>query len=281
MATERDLELLDDYLANRMQGEDKSVFENKLQADPELQSEMVMQQRLIKAIKEIRVAELKQMLNNTPVAPVNYGTSPAVVKFVAGTVVAGLVATGLYLYFDKETPAPVDQQQTEISSDSNVKESETAPDEVIESEAESKQSEAEVAAKSETKLNESPSKESVTAPAIDVYDPSSETDVEEPAEERRGPARAGAPSISVKVNSDDSKYDFHYQFKEGRLVLFGPFERNLYEILEIFSEEKRTVFLFYKKNYYLLKDDNENVQELESITDQSLIRKIKEYQSQK
>jgi hypothetical protein len=83
------------------------------------------------------------------------------------------------------------------------------------------------------------------------------------------------------VKNDDNKYDFNYQFKEGRLVLFGPFEKNLYEILEIFSEDKRTVFLYYKKNYYLLRDDNENVRELEPITDQALIRKIKEYQSQK
>jgi hypothetical protein len=277
MATERDLELLDDYLTNKMQGEDKSAFENKIQADPELQREMVMQQRLINAIKEIRVAELKNMLNNTPVAPVNYGTSSAVVKFAAGTVVAGLIATGIYLYFDKEEVTPVDQPSSERIADSNATDTQSSENLEIE-QAENTESENAVSSKEKTEAKESSGS---TSPVIDVYDPADENDIEEPAEERRGPARAGAPSISVQVKNDDTKYDFNYQFKEGRLVLFGPFEKNLYEILEIFSEDKRTVFLYYKKNYYLLRDDNENVRELEPITDQALIRKIKEYQNQK
>jgi hypothetical protein len=101
--------------------------------------------------------------------------------------------------------------------------------------------------------------------------------VEEPATERRNSARAGAPSIAVDVDRDNRKYSFNYQFKDGKLVLYGPFERNLYEILEFFSDEKRTVFLYYKNNYYLLKEDNENVKELTVINDPALIKKLKEY----
>ena len=60
-------------------------------------------------------------------------------------------------------------------------------------------------------------------------------------------------------------------------MLYGPFEQNLYEIMEFIGEEKRTVFLYYQDNFYLLKDDTEKLKPLGVIHDQALIRKLKEY----
>jgi len=274
MATERDLELLDDYLANRMQGEAKSAFENQLKADPTLQSEMVMQQRLVKAIKDARVAELKKMLNNTPVPPVSYGGS-AVMKFAAGSIVAGLIATGVYLYFDRNNTAAVAEEEIKLA------EKEAAEDEhMLGSESATEKNtakEEEKTSSTETAKTNTSATSETTKPALEVYDPSAEIEeIEEPADERRSPARAGAPSINVQVEKSNDQ--FSYQFKEGRLMLFGPFEKNLYEILEFFSAEKRTVFLYYKNNYYLLKDDSEDIQELRQVTDPALIKKLREYQ---
>jgi hypothetical protein len=279
MATERDLELLDDYLANRMAGEDKSAFENQLKADPGLQSELAMQQRLVKAIKDARVAELKNMLSNTPIPPVNYGSS-AVVKFAAGTVVAGLIATGVFLYMDKTDSTAAREEEVKLTERETSKEAATEND--FKSEASTSNAESpDVATTSKAPAtHKTSSTAEIKQPAIDVYDPSADAqdDIEEPADERKSPARNGAPSIKVQIEKGNVNYGFNYQFKEGRLMLFGPFEKDLYEILEFFSAEKRTVFLYYKNNYYLLKDDNEEMQQLVPITDRALIAKLREYQ---
>ena len=85
------------------------------------------------------------------------------------------------------------------------------------------------------------------------------------------------PSIAVEVDSENKKYDFHYQFAQDKLVLYGPFEKNLYEIMEFISEDKRTVFLYYQDRFYFLKDDTEKLKPLGAIQDPALIKKLKEY----
>jgi hypothetical protein len=276
MATEREFDLLDDYVANRLGGDEKSAFEKVLQADPELQREHVMQQKLVKAIKDARVNELKSFLNNVQVPPVNHGGTSVVAKFAAGTLVAGLVATGVYFYFDKpEETVPV--EQTLAPAEEEKEETAKREDGNVPAEASSEENITATSKSEEASSSERPE----SKPSINAYDPSTEeessVDIEEPAADRRSGSRAGAPTIAVHIDKQNKKYDFNYQFKDGKLTLFGPFEKNLYEIMEFFSDEKRTVFLYYKNNYYLLKENNEEVNELKVVTDQALIKKLKEY----
>jgi hypothetical protein len=278
MATERDFELLDDYVANRLSEGDKSAFEKKLEGDPDLQRENMIQQRLVKAIKDARIAELKTMLNNTPIPAGDPGGTSVVAKIAMGTFVAGLVATGVYFYFNQEEES-VQKETVELKSENQDEIITTDP--IAESpKAENTETEKTVVESGKVKT---PAKEENTAgkkPVISVYDPSDEientADVEEPATERRNSVRGGAPSIAVQVESENRKYNFNYQFAGGKVILYGPFEKNLYEILEFFSDEKRTVFLYYKDKYYLLKEDD-SVNELSPITDVNLIKKLKEY----
>ena len=115
MADERDLELLDDYLTNRMGEQDRSAFEQKLQADPDLQHEYALQQRLIKGIKHARVAQLKSMLNQVPVPATNTGSALAS-KIVFGTVITLMVvATAWYFTSDD-----AQQAQQEVSSEQKI-----------------------------------------------------------------------------------------------------------------------------------------------------------------
>jgi hypothetical protein len=290
MATERDFELLDDYLANRLTGPDKTTFETRLQADPDLSSEFQLQSRLVKGIKDARIAELKAILNNTPIPPLPHGGTALVGKLAVGTFVAGLVATGIYFYTDKTetiTPAEtvIEQQtpaDTQITDSTPVAEQDTettATEPIAETKVEEPKKDSEKR-KSTRKQTTQPAEQ----PVLDVYDPADEgvadngeTDVEEPAGERTNPVKAGAPAIAVEVDRENKKYNFHYQFKDGQLYLFGPFEKNLYEIMEFFSEDKRTVFLYYKEGYYLLEENNEKVKSLKLISDPELIKKLKEY----
>jgi hypothetical protein len=289
MAAERDLELLDDYLANRLDGNARSAFEQKLTTDPELKGELELQQQFINGIKKARVAELKSILNNVPVPAVQHGGTAVAAKIAIWTAVVGVVSTGLYLYLNqpeetsntpeikteqvqKETPVTPPQEQTEQPNDGSPVVSEE------ESSSEQKPAEAPKSLKKDKVKPEPTTKD----PKIDVFDPTKEESENKPAQEDKEPVlpQVSATDIAVEVDSNNKKYTFHYQFKEGKLFLYGPFEKNLYEIMEFFSEDKRTLFLFYKDDYYLLKDDNQKLKPLNTIQDPALVKKLKEYRDQ-
>ncbi len=59
-------------------------------------------------------------------------------------------------------------------------------------------------------------------------------------------------------------------------MLYGPFDKSLYEILEIHGDS-HAVFLWYKDNYYKLDEQQHNITRLEPITDATLVKKLKEY----
>src|SRR5688572_29250549 len=100
MAVEKDFELLDDYVSNRMSGDERSAFEQKLETDAELKQELKTQQDLVEGLRKARMLELKSMLNNIPVAPIQGGQN-LLVKAGSWVVITGLVITGVYFYFSE------------------------------------------------------------------------------------------------------------------------------------------------------------------------------------
>ena len=285
MATERDLEQLDDYLSNRMTAGEKAGFEQKLQADSELANELNVQQELIKGIQQARVAELKAMLNNVPVPAIPHATPTSVLlKFAAGTVIVGAVATGIYFLIGDNTQKTETRVEntTEVKDDVPVTTSEEKSDnsEAVKSEEKSKEQEVKPVEKKEKAENKT-----TTAPKIDVYDPTEESEGTEDqmneAETRPALNGKAKASVGVTIDNNNASYTFHYQYKEGKLFLYGPFEANLYEILEFFSDNQRTVFLRYKSDYYLLKEIDQKIRPLTKITDPALINKLDESRSQK
>lgn len=285
MALEKDLELLDDYLSNRLSGEDKIAFEKKLETDPELSREYKIQHALTEGIKNARVAELKSMLNNIPVAPIG-GQASVFTKIGTVAVVAGIVATGLYFYFSGEStptepgttieqpeniPAPDPTEPTVTTDESHTAEPETV------TEAPAVKAPEKVAEKSTTESK--PKK-----PALEVYDPTKEeAEAANRAFEREQLEIISkafvTSSIEVETETSDKKYMSHYVFKNGKLILYGGFEQHLYEILEFISGEKRTVVLFHHENYYLLDINKTTPTPLSPIKDKALLKKLKEYRS--
>jgi hypothetical protein len=287
MALEKDLELLDNYLAGRLDPTERQAFEHKLKTDPGLKGELEFQQQLVEGVKKARVAELKAMMNNIPV-PAVHGTETATVvsKIALWTVVAGIVATSIYFFVTNdesvnpdpvqaiqptEKPEEVKSQDTVVPDDSQEPIREEAP---VVSDEKASSEEKPLKSPATPKKKESESSE----PAINVYDPTTETEeLSIQLEEGKTPTLSKTPSIAVEVDSQNKKYDFHYQFRDNKLTLFGPFEKNLYEIMEFFNDDKRTMFLYYQDNFYLLKDDSEKMKPLGLIQDPALIKKLKEY----
>ncbi len=279
MAIEKDLDLLDDYLSNRLSEQDKASFEQKLEANPELKKEMQLQQQLIEGIQKQRMLELKALLNNIPIAPGFSGQNTLLTKVVSSVIVAGLVTTAVYWYYNnEEPPTTFEAISEEVES---IAEEIAAPEEP-------KNDEPLVPIEEKTKEEKSVSSPvntpaptaEVTKPKLNVYTPESDDESATLQKERDQVAFITkafvTSSVEVEVEPGDKKYNNHYIFRGGKLVLYGSFENNLYEILEFIAENKRTVFLFHKTSYYLLNEQVDVPTPLVPIRDAKLIKKLQE-----
>jgi hypothetical protein len=287
MATEKELELLDNYLANRLNTKEKADFEQKLEADPNLRTEFEFQQRLIQGIRNARATELKSMLNNIPVSAIEASETTWVSKVVTGCVIAGLLGTGLYFVLNQEKE---EKHETSVVNENKVTPPKETTDEPqkeytpapVQQEQQSVKIEKETTSKT---IKDSDSATSTTQGKVaekrklEVFDPTHEMEAttKQNNSEIESGSVATTSSIAVETDNTNKKYTFNYQFKDGKLFLYGSFERNLYEILEFFDESKRTVFLYYKDNYYLLDEDSQKVKSLTPITDPVLLKKLKEH----
>ena len=292
MASEKDLELLDQYVSNRLTAQDRTAFEKKLASDASLKSEYNIQQKVVEKIREARVKELKTMFNSIPASSLETGSTSIVGQVVLWVAVVGAIGSGVYFYLNRED-ATQDQplaKQEEVTTEvpQAVEPSQETPKQEGPTTADDKSSETVIppteTKKEDTKIPES-SDESKTVeepkgPApLDVFDPSEEPEspIAKPEDKITESTPLHKSSIVVEIDASNKKYDFHYQFKNSKLYLYGTFEKNLYEIMEFFSGNKRTVFLFYKDSYYLLSEENDTIKPLAPINDPNLLKKLKDY----
>lgn len=281
--TERELEMMDDYLSNRLNAEDKAVFEKQVQADPQLAQELNIQKGLVEGLKQARVAELKSMLNNIPVSPVSGGSS-LLTKVGTWVVVAGLVITGIYFYSTQEEDTASGTKK--IAGQTPEVQPEVVEVPETESEAAPEKQEEPATPVDKTEKKKADQKPEVTEPATakpDVFVPADETDEETKKYEREQMENIKeafvTSSIVVETDTMSKKYSFHYVFRDSKLILYGAFEKNVYEILEFIGDEKRTVVLFYKSNYYLLDIDKTEATRLSPIRDPKLLKMLKTHRN--
>jgi len=300
MASEKDLELLDQYVSNRLADQDRTAFEQKLETDMSLKNEYAMQQKIIGNIREARIKELKTMFNNVPASALEPEGTSLVGKAALWVGVVGAIGAGVYLYVNSEDKKV--EEQASVTQEERIAEkspetidlnAESTPQEespaitkneqdntttIVVPEADNESDEAKISdAPHGIKTDEEPSK---PAP-MDVFDPTEEA--ESAREDKSSSTKSdettplNKSSIVVETDSNNKKYTFHYQFKNDKLYLYGTFEKNLYEIMEFFSGSKRTVFLFYKDSYYLLSEENDTIKPLAPINDPTLLKKLKDY----
>jgi hypothetical protein len=274
-------EIIDDYLTNRLSEGDKAGFEKQLESDPALKADVDLQKQILEGIKKHRATELKSMLNKVPVSSgvvVNF----SVARMAAGLIIAGMAGAAIYFYIKPEEVPSMTSASADLSKkteqiqnkDSEVKKEEVAKQDIA-TVTPSEQS------KSVTSNTEATTtKVEATKPKLDVTDPSAEL-VEaknEPGVSEFSKGSVSASHVQVSTDNSNKNYNFHYQFASGKLYLYGPFDKSLYEILEINSDNK-TVFLFYHENYYLLDGSQLKITPLQPITDSALIKKLKEYRN--
>jgi hypothetical protein len=276
-------ELIDDYLTNRLGDAEKVAFEKQLASDPSLKADAELQKQILEGVKKARAAELKFMLQKVPVGGSTSFNFP-MLRMAAGVVGAGLLIAALSFYFKNGKEVP--NMSTSIEDSINkadpkdfepLEEPTVAP--IQPSENKEKKATETIDKKQDPSKKETARSTEQTKPKIEAIDPSNEvidnTEKSTVAKETSKSAIT-ASHIAVDVDSANKKYSFHYQFSKGKLMLYGLFDKALYEILEI-NGENHSVFMFYKDNYYLLNEKQYVVTLLEPIKDKALIAKLSEY----
>lgn len=275
-------EQIDDFLTNRLSEQEKVAFEQQMKSDPALKADVELQKQILEGVKKARIAELKAMLNNVPVSG-NFSSGISGVKIAALLGTAAVVGTSLYFYLKPEEvkqEATATQRQVTKPVELNRETAElTIPEEKKEVIS---PVEPEKEVRRQAKKKESVTPSATRQPQIEVIDPSDELVDNSGTEIVKAEKQNSSISnshIEVELDSSDKKHSFHYQFLKGKLLLYGAFDKGLYEILEI-NGDKKSVFLFYKENYYLLDEKQHRIIALEPIKDGVLLKKLKEYRAQ-
>lgn len=277
-------ELIDDYLTNRLTQSERVTFEEQVASDPSLKADVELQKNIIEGVKQARAVELKAMLSNVPIgAPVSvYFTA---MKIAAGIIGAGLLIGSLYYYYQPEGLTEVPNLSTSIQDSVQGNDSLENSEKVIPAEEPTKENSEPVATEKEEKAKEDDNNKEIkkssarNQPKIEVVDPTDEMSSDNNQSEvnpENSKSAVTTSHIQVETDSSRKKYNFHYQFSNDKLQLFGPFDKSLYEILEIHGES-HAVFLFYRENYYLLDERQSEITKLALIKDSVLIKKLKEY----
>ena len=267
MADERDFELLDDYLTNRLSEQDRSAFEQRLQSDPDLQQEYALQKRVIQGIKDARVAQLKSMLNQVPV-PSAAGNAIAS-KVLFGTVVAIVIAAAALWFYRHEPSGPKqpqrqsDQKSTtpdqEPANTGKLPEKESLPP--ITQDAQVQESD-----RNQTSAGTEHSKPSLAKRPDPVSGPAGNTtDRDE---------KAADAVASVVIIDTNAGYTYHYGFNNGKLTLYGPFEEGSYEIVTVETGAKSVVSLYHQEKYHVLDETAGEIRSLKPVTNSDLLGKL-------
>jgi hypothetical protein len=221
------------------------------------------------------------MLNNVPIGGVSLWSEWSVLKIAATIGVAGVIGTGLYFYLKDSNSVIQHVPKAEVRMDSLLPDDSTTETVIEEIKEESEPEKKETVTPQIRKTK--PKKEKSTSPKVSVVDPSAEmltdgNDVESGLITEK--SVISVSTIKVERDSQNKLYTFHYQFLEGKLFLYGPFDETLYEILEVHGNN-HALFLFFKGNFYHLDESKAEATALNPIRERSLIQKLKEFRGTK
>lgn len=253
------LELIDKYLNGEMSGSELTLFEQSLDVDPLLKKEFKMQQDIVNGIKSVRANELKTRLDAIDVS----GTiNPSNILNLKTIGIAAAIIGGIIIYASVENEIPessstnpvveniVIEKAVEIDSDEGV------DNKTITDPTDNKTD--------KIATNRSVSKEEdIIAENSDVSDDFGDFEDEEenyslaPDNFMLDKGMFDQSSIEVEINDGKKKYSFHYQLREGKLLLFGEFNE-IYEVLEFKNNIENDLIFYYNNKYYDI-DENQPV----------------------
>ena len=289
------------YLRGELDAATRSQYEVQLQADPVLQSELELHQELQHGLGIAkRRLELKQMLQNTPVSgagnPILH--NPALQWLSAG--IASIVVVGTLWMVNQPvenvaTPeitksvvkaAPVTEAVTTEPSEQPLTDVVTEPAPIVNSETNK-----EVAKAAPQKNTSQPNKGANGSKTSDNEPKFDEQGQENPinlksevisgaGDNSNQPSMlpksdiGGTSAVSETILKSDANYNFHYQFMEGKLYLYGKFDKGLYEVIDLGGKDGKRSFLYYQNTYYQVLPGTSKVTQLSATDDKGIVASL-------
>lgn len=269
MISEKDFQLLDGYLLDQLNETEKAEFEQRLASDPELKQEYLFQKEVIRGIRSNRIQELKTMLSNVPVSTAPGLGSTFSIKLIAGLLITGAIATGIYFFIKEDSTGNSSDQI--ITSENSL-----PPSSITDSTSENQSIEEVEEPRNVQTLRPSVSEKSRKEIVKTDEEFSESTKLKEQEALKIVSSTFVTSSREVITDNSQAAYKFHYSFRNGKLILFGSFETNQYQILEFITANSHIYFLQYKMDYYLLDASATSPTPLAPIQDKQLIDKMRE-----
>ena len=275
------------YLSGQMTPEEVSKFESLLEVNPELQQQLAFQTEIIQGIGNYRKTELKarlEAINPTPAWTIAQ-LSP-VGQFIGGGIIVGAIGIGAYTFVSSPSNGIVAGEIMEVNAPEPIVVELEIPeitpltiaslpeenDGLIVEDSEQSQS------SNKTEIVAKEKKEEVFDPAVavpDLNDVEAETDFQ--------PNDLPVPDEDVRAERTENPVDVEliasktakvkYQYYAGKLYLYGKFQDEPYQILEINSASGRKVYLYHKKMFYHIEPVDKPTA-LKKLEDTSLVKEL-------
>ena len=279
-------ERIEAYLNNELSESEGQQLMQDVNSDPSLKSEFQFQESVIDGIKDYRKKELIARLDNIQVA----STGQSMLLKAIGLVgIATVVSVGTYFWVNSGDDLPINNEEknnieqivTQPEEPQEVAIDEIKKDDIAEEEAVTTETVAETV-DSTPAVTATPKEDKPTViPDVvipDVEEPESGTslDVEE---DLSAPEAMAASSIRLRSSTDvevklNKKYDFHYQVKNGGLILYGNFNNSPFEVIELNTNQGINSYLYFENHFYSLANDSEEIKPLKAIENKELIKEL-------
>jgi hypothetical protein len=242
--------------------------EEAVSQDPELKKEFEFQEDINEALKEVRVAELKAQLESISITTSIFDQT--IFKLITSiAIITGVSIIGYWaLRSGNESPVTT-EAQNEIPLDSL--DHPALIHEPDQAQAESSKEVPETTKKTTPVTTPTP----VTPHVIEEFaDEETREEISIPENDilENAPSASAGISVELKIGT---RYNFHYQFLSNRLFLFGNFNEELYDILEIKNDTESQLFFSYKEKFYQLDREQKEITPLQEITNEGLIIRLK------
>lgn len=290
------------YLRGELSPEQLKDFNQLLASDPSFAQSVHFEEKIVEGLSEVRKAELKARLDAIDVAPTGWigmgqFANSALVKTLGGIAVASVVGVLVYTNLEVDEHSEIDQSkviatentypqaQESISFDWNLSEETLEPtrvEEQYESQSESvdlSEKLEEIQPALEEKAVEKTNKEfDLNVPVPQPGDLAREEGLVTPEsdlpEMEATDEVANAELTPVDVETIQKKNEsLKYKYFDGKLFLYGDFNEQPYEILEINGVKERKLYLFFESKYFNI-DVTDKIKELNQIVNPKLVNEL-------
>ena len=284
-------QLIDDYLSGSLSVDQMRDFESQLSTDPLLKEEFLLQKDIVNSLMDYRKAELKAYLNNVNVG-VGTGSVLLGMKTAAIVAVTAIVGVGAYFFLRNDNPElfpdKIDLVDSRSLTEVTIPHKPELKEIVVLEEEISRIEETESVAIEKPEIpdqvavvdSDQSSEKAVVvnSPRVlnlmdeDNTDSMTEANLEIPDKDIAQTTNLEHTTIAVEPASDQN-YDFHYQYHNGKLFLYGDFKDAPYEILELNSGQNKQLYMQYNNIYYII-EESRDIIALEPLTRPDIIKKL-------